>query len=412
MLSPNMPAPPVFQPPPGNPRFPLFDSLRGIAVLSVFTVHATLAAHANLTTYGRYTMRLEVALPIFFVISGFLLYRPFVSARINDTPAPRLADYARNRVLRIVPAYWVALTVLAIYPGLGGFWSTHSWTYYLFLEEYDFGWSRGGILPTWSLTVEVVYYALLPLVAYMMVRAVKRRPRAQTIRREALFLALLYAAGIIYRIVLRDQIGDDPTSNLWALLPGSVDLLAIGMSLALASAALHGRERTPLPVRVVERAPGVCWGLMLVLFWVVSTQIGRTGKFPEATTAPSWLGTHILFGAIAGLLVLPAVFGDHLGGLPRRVLRNRVLAWFGLISYGMFVWHHPVTVKLGETDAFSGHRMLFIWTVGLVISASLGAASYYIVERPFLRLKRTRLSQRQRPGSAQAGELSALPERS
>src|SRR5918999_5190185 len=103
-----MPAPPVFQPPPGNPRFPLFDSLRGIAALGVFLVHASLVANSDGTWYGRYVVSLESVLAIFFVISAFLLYRPFVAARIDRTStAPRVADYARNRFLRIVPAYWV-----------------------------------------------------------------------------------------------------------------------------------------------------------------------------------------------------------------------------------------------------------------------------------------------------------------
>jgi peptidoglycan/LPS O-acetylase OafA/YrhL len=395
MLSRDVPAPPVFQPPPGNPRFPLFDSLRGIAVLCVFTTHATIAAQANLTDYGRYTMRLELALTIFFIVSGFLLYRPYLSAHINGTRAPKLADYARNRVLRIVPAYWVALTILAIYPGLGGFWTDHSWTYYLFLQEYDYEWSRGGILPTWSLTVEVVFYSMLPLLAWVMTRPLLAgKSRAQKIRGELALLVGLYASGIVYRVIVRDQIGDDPTSNLWALLPGSIDWLAIGMLLALASVVLQGREQQPLPVRVVERWPGISWAVMLVLFWVVATQIGRTGDFPEQTTPEQWIWTHVLYGVICALLVVPAVFGDRRGGLPRRVLRNRVLAWFGLISYGMFIWHHPVTLELAKVDAFADNKMLWVWTVGLAISAALGAASYYIVERPFLRLKRTRLTPR------------------
>ena len=314
-----MPAPPVFTPPPGNPRFPLFDSLRGIAVLCVFTTHATIAAGANLTGYGEYTMRLELALTIFFIVSGFLLYRPYVSARINGTPAPRLADYARNRFLRIVPAYWVAMTVLAIYPGLGGFWTDHTWVYYVFAQELDLGWSRGGILPTWSITVEVVFYAMLPALAYVMTRSSFGQadaPRAHP--RRAGPGGGPVPVGIAYRVLLRGQIGDDPTSNLWALIPGSIDWLAIGMGLALASAALRGRERQPAPVRLVERAPGLCWALMLVLFWVSATQLGRTGAFPETTTPQSWLGTHMIYGVIAGLLVLPAVFGDDKGGFPRR----------------------------------------------------------------------------------------------
>ena len=45
-------------------------------------------------------------------------------------------------------AYWLAMTVLAIWPGLGGFWTDHTWVYYFFLQELDRGWAFGGILQT------------------------------------------------------------------------------------------------------------------------------------------------------------------------------------------------------------------------------------------------------------------------
>ena len=112
-------APDVVKPPPGNPRFPLFDSLRGLAALAIVLTHVGLGSGANYNAaYGALLARLDIGVTLFFVLSGFLLYRPFVAARIEDRPALRLRDYARRRVLRIVPAYWLALTVLAIWPGL------------------------------------------------------------------------------------------------------------------------------------------------------------------------------------------------------------------------------------------------------------------------------------------------------
>src|SRR5439155_8306716 len=66
---------------------------------------------------GRYAQRLEVGVAIFFVISGFLLYRPFAASRAAGQPAPRTGPYAWRRVLRIVPAYWLALTVTVVVLG-------------------------------------------------------------------------------------------------------------------------------------------------------------------------------------------------------------------------------------------------------------------------------------------------------
>jgi peptidoglycan/LPS O-acetylase OafA/YrhL len=120
---------PAVAPPPGNPRFPLFDSLRGIAVLAVVIFHVAFITGAlNVRVAGDVLGVLgDVGVVLFFVISGFLLYRPFVAARAHGRRPPDPVRYARRRALRIVPAYWVALTVLAIFPGVVGPFSRDWW---------------------------------------------------------------------------------------------------------------------------------------------------------------------------------------------------------------------------------------------------------------------------------------------
>ncbi len=97
---------------------------------------------------------------------------------------------------------------------------------------------------------------------------------------------------------------------------------------------------------------------------------------------------HLAFGAIAALLLLPAVFGDRSGGLPRRFLAHPVVAWLGLISYGIFLWHYVVSRHLGGR-ANLDPVLLLITTLAITIPCA--AASYYLVERPLLRLKYRRL---------------------
>src|SRR4051794_1356756 len=99
-------------------RFPLFDSLRAIAALAIFGTHAYFTLRNNAPGPVRpYAARLEVGVYIFFVISGFLLYRPFVRARLSGSPAPATGAYAWRRLLRIGPAYWIALTLVALWLG-------------------------------------------------------------------------------------------------------------------------------------------------------------------------------------------------------------------------------------------------------------------------------------------------------
>ena len=103
-------------------RFPLVDPLRAIAAIAVLGTHAAFFAGAEYpgSLVGHFTQRLEVGVAIFFCISGFLLYRPFVAAREREQAMPAVGAYAWRRFLRIVPAYWVALTLSAWWLGTRG----------------------------------------------------------------------------------------------------------------------------------------------------------------------------------------------------------------------------------------------------------------------------------------------------
>ena len=394
-------APQVFQPPPGNPRFPLFDGVRGIAALGIVIIHTALAVGANIGTfYGQYVVRLELVLTFFFITSGFLLYRPYIAGRLGVGRAPKLSAYARNRFLRIVPAYWLALTVLAIYPGLGGFWTDHTWAYYGYLQVVDRGWAFGGILPAWSLSVEMTFYLLLPLIAWATARASRGRTRREILRNEAVMVAVLVAVGLFYRVLIRGVEGDDPQGPEWMFLPGWIDHVAIGMGLAVISAALVGRREQPRLVRLIERRPGLCWLAGAVVFWVVATRIGLSEQYPEPTTTVQWMAIHVLYALFGLAFVAPAIFGDHKSGLPRRVLGNRLVVWFGTISYGVFLYHVTWLYHLKDSslaDLWSGAPMLGLTRATLIVSSAFAAASYYLDEKPLMRFKRTRATEPKPP---------------
>src|SRR5437763_2343988 len=164
-------------------RFPLFDSLRALAALSVLGFPAVYTSRLIVAGFhapglDRYVAHLDVGVTIFFLISGFLLYRPFARARLEGEPMPSAGAYAWRRLLRIVPAYWLALTVLGIWLSFPGLFQFHNAIrYYGFAQIYRGDTSLGGIGQAWTLCVAATFYVMLPVYALALRPLSARSPR-------------------------------------------------------------------------------------------------------------------------------------------------------------------------------------------------------------------------------------------
>ncbi|MEA2412393.1 MAG: hypothetical protein QOC77_2954 [Thermoleophilaceae bacterium] len=383
--------PAAVAPPPGHRRFPLLDSLRAIAVVCVLLTHTSFLSGSNEGTwFGPFAARLDVGVTIFFLISGFLIYRPFVNARLNGAPATPLVVFFRRRFLRIFPAYWAALTLLAIAPGLPDVHSGRWWVYYGLFQAYDPTWFDKGIGTAWSLSTEVAFYLLLPLFAWAVARFARRRIGVELAVLAGLAVASVVARALVANAERGAVFGQASTFPI--TLGGTFLWFALGMALAVVSAWLAGRPasaRPPRFVALVTARPWLPWLGAAACFVLVSRGIGITGNGFQQLSVAQVVGEHLLYAGVALGLILPAVFGDGAGGWPRRVLANRWLAALGLISYGVFLWHLTIAIKLSG-EGLDGFVPLTIVTAAAAIP--IAALSYVLLERPLLRLKYRRAS--------------------
>jgi peptidoglycan/LPS O-acetylase OafA/YrhL len=395
-------------------KFPLLDPMRALAAISILIVHTAYFSKAHLdAVYGQFLAHLDIGVPFFFLLSAFLLYRPFVVARVEDTERTPFWEYAKRRFVRIAPAYWAALTIAAIIPGLAGAFSGNWWVYYGLLQSFPVYDPTGtcavdpfrcGIPVAWSLTVEVLFYVLLPFIVLAMAW-LGSRWRGRPLTLEFGLVAVLTAVSIWIQGSV--PIGDAHTFLFFSPF-GRGWWFGLGLALAAISVHVARRRSEPAAIDWVRRHPGVpvICGIAIYAI-VVVTILGPTPSlaFP-VIEIKAYLAQYLLFGVIAALILLPAIFGTDGGGLTRRVLAHRSLVWLGLISYGIFLWQFPVLILVFDDVGIQGFLPLTVMTLGLTIACA--AASYYLLERPLMRRVRSRRGAGGAAFGSAGEELAAL----
>jgi peptidoglycan/LPS O-acetylase OafA/YrhL len=371
-----------------RPRhFPCFDGLRAIAAVLVVIVHTSFASGLTLrSSVGIYTARFEIGVSVFFLISGFLLYRPFAASHIAGGAAPAVGKFWVRRFLRIIPAYWLAFLVTnyvmhidrKVHPG----W--HSLLIYLgLLQVYFPSHALTGITQAWSLCTEVSFYLFLPLYAVLVARG--RRSDRNQLSRELVAVAGLFVVGLGVRFGLL-HVHSPLAYVMLEWLPACLDLFALGMLLAVLSSWLAHRETAPRWLWH-PAMPWISWLLAIAMLWSVS-HLGVSRSPLEHNTPGRGLAQEVLYGLFAFFLLLPAVFGPQRVGAIRWALRCKPVAALGIVSYGVYLWHQAwVDMFLRWTGALFRTPFPEMFGVVLALAVASATASYVLVERPILGLK-------------------------
>lgn len=354
-------------------------SLTGVRALAALLVVATHAAY----TTGKYThgyaglvySRMEIGVPIFFVLSGYLLFGPWVQAAASGSAAPSVRRYAWHRVRRIMPAYVVTVLVayLIYHFRTAGPNPGHSWYGLLrnlsltqiYTDAYMFSHLHQGLTQMWSLAVEVAFYAALPVLAFLLLVVLcRRRWQPRLLLAGLAVLALISPAWMAF---VHTTHGLPDGARLW--LPGYLAWFIGGMMLTVLAA---------MGVR--------CYGFIAVPLAVLCFFIAATPIAGEPTTSPAGLAQAVtktvFFAVIATLVVAPLALVGPGGARPggeagwyARVLASRPMVWLGEISYEIFLVHlilmEIAMVEILHWRVYTGSMpALFAVTMALSVPAA------------------------------------------
>lgn len=333
-------------------RLASLTGLRAVAALLVVGTHAAFATGKLSHGYvGLVWARLEIGVSIFFALSGYLLFRPWVVAAADGAAAPSTRAYARRRLRRVMPAYVV--TVLVAYgvytfystgPNPGQSWSgliRHLTLTQIYTDNYLLTYLHRGLSQTWSLAVEAAFYVALPLLAYLLL-VVVCGDRWQPARLLA-GLAGLAAISPLWLFVLTTTDWLPNSAGMW--LPAQLAAFAGGMAVA------------------VLQVMGVRWRAGLVVPVAVAL-------FLSTVSVAGPLSKAVLYAVIAMLVVAAPTLAA--GGLSDRLLSSRPMVWLGEISYEIFLVHVLVmAVVLGAVlgwPLFTGSLAgLYLLTLAVTI---------------------------------------------
>ncbi|MBA2892783.1 acyltransferase family protein [Nonomuraea soli] len=387
------------------------DGVRAVAAFVVLTFHVAMETGAGMQPgfYPSLLARGDVAVPIFFALSGLLLYRPWAMRLLLHRPGPDLRSYFRKRALRILPAYWLVVVTAMLLWSREHLDNVVTWIELLLLGQvYDMDqwWAPNlgprGLAQMWSLSVEVSFYLALPLIAWALDAFARRGGQSVDARAKRLLLGLGVLAALSYVwCVLTYYPVHSPSMSLW--LPRGLTYFSAGMILTVVAvwAVADPEGRGARLSRALAGSWGSCWLAAAFTYAIAATPISGPRFFGIDHLWTSMFEL-MLYTVVAFFLLAP-VAAD--ASLPGRLLGSPVMAYLGRISYGIFLWQFVVLYAWYE---LTGQQQ---WTGGFLtnllavsaITVAVSDVSYRLVERPLQRLG-ARARSRPAPAPAEPAE--------
>jgi peptidoglycan/LPS O-acetylase OafA/YrhL len=391
-----------------RPRIIGLDGARGLSCLGVAIMH--ICGHYSPNTASTFRTNLfGTGLIFFYVLSGFLLFLPYVRNLVADRESAKLPstkNFAIHRFARIMPGY-LAIFLLCNYvfsvayvqnaamqpprteDGTGTI--TNIWQLLANLtlvQSYVPQYFQTGLNPSWSLTLELAFYASLPVLGALLFMLRKRtslRPFGIALVAPALLLFIGFVGKLMLPLLMAHFGVTDPLMVDWGpnwvavflrSFIASADNFAFGMLAAIVVVAIERRVLRESVSRRVRMMSAVAAVPVALLCAVLLASGGVLALFGVSAIA-------LLAGLAILVIVAPLMRGET--SAIANLLEMAPFRFIGKISLSAYLWHFPVMLLLGRAGLMASDTLGgMVWNVALGLTAAvlISVVTYYAVERP------------------------------
>jgi peptidoglycan/LPS O-acetylase OafA/YrhL len=403
---------------------PALDGVRATATLAVVSFHVNGLVRNKFWNMQANPLASAVVtfggsgVTLFFVLSGFLLFMPYARALLTGERWPSLRQFYLKRALRIIPGYYAALGLIILF-FRPQYLQPERWkqvllflTFFMDSTPQTFQQLSG---PFWTLAIEWQFYLLLPWLALLFALVARRltTPAQSPLRRFKILLAC--CAGLIVWGLSVRYVGDYLTQHpsetfhlphvllatakffLYGTGGKYLENFAVGMAICLCYTFAHYSVSGSSLLAWIKAKSWWFWacGILVLVFtaaWhfhmVVSNATVLAYFFAPLTPVFSWLNEMVIALGYGSCLTA-ILFGER---NLQRLFELPLLRWIGTISYGLYMWHLPLlnffhNVLLPhsiQTQIYPTYAICWLWAIIVVVP--IAAASYVLIEKPWMRL--------------------------
>jgi peptidoglycan/LPS O-acetylase OafA/YrhL len=343
---------------PKRNHFKALTGVRAIAAIMIFVYHNRKYWKDDLhPEMFRFCNELNLGVQLFFVLSGFLIAKSY-----GSKPLQSLAHYRKyfvQRIVRIMPLYWLLLTLYYLDSGFGN--HHFSLPHYLLLQGFSSTHSLDAISQSWSLTVEMTFYAFAPLLLILLEKHIKYL---------LLFLIALISSTLLLGL-------------LWTYYSGNADKYLVPLDFVVMSTfagqsvlflagillAQYPNFFKQLPfAKNVTAIGGI--GFVLTLYGIGFFQESRVDHGTN-----HWQGKLLFFTIVPLFIVL--LFQGLMSNRSylQQFLSSKIMVLLGNASFAFYLVHISyVNLKLKSWIILPDRNFILLWIVSIAL--------YYGFEKP------------------------------